>query len=269
MVNTTCLCITGTDTDAGKTIVTAALARAAVAKGLRTLVIKPVQTGSVSDLVLCREAAPSAQTLSFAQFTPACSPHLAARLESRSEKISLTVCGMAENINRAVREANPCPDLVLLEGAGGLLTPLNTTETLADLFALLGWPVLLTAANKLGAVNHALLSLEVLLSRNLNCPGFIMTQTQEAQNELETVICMDNLQIITSLGKKPCLAELPYLPGLNGSNIEDREKAWDKAAQKLAPVIDVIDHFALRTQKINTEEDAELLRFDREHLWHP
>ena len=134
----------------------------------------------------------------------------------------------------------PCRKLVLLEGAGGLLTPLGASETLGDLFTLLGWPVPLVVANRLGAINHALLSLEALRSRNLACPGFIMAEVREARNELERAIRRDNPLIAASLGKKPCLAELPYAPDLNSPDLVLREAAWDRAARELTPALEAL-----------------------------
>jgi len=299
--NTLCLCIAGTDTDAGKTVAAAALARAALSAGWRTLVIKPVQTGSVldaqgksqaPDLAVCREAAPGADTRILFLFAAACSPHLAARIEDRP----LTAQELAEGVNRAVREwAVPGPgrNLILLEGAGGLLTPISESESLGDLFALLGWPVLLVAANRLGAINHALLSLEALRSRNLACPGFIMVEVREAKSELEQSIRRDNPLIIAGLGKRPCLTELPYLPSLNGPRPPDcpeREAAWEQAAHLLFPVLEALEWRGANQRLENCgvkgvqppcgvwggapiqpiqPDNTDLLRFDREHLWHP
>ena len=312
--NTRILCITGTDTDAGKTVVTAALARAAVAKGWRTLVIKPVQTGSAPDaqgelqspdLALCFAAAPGVATRSLVQFATPCSPHLAVRLDGGSPGLP-SVRDLAEGICGTIQEwlasdDGPGRNLVLLEGAGGLLTPLGETETLGDLLALLGWPVLLVAANRLGAVNHALLSLEALRSRNLVCPGFIMAEVTEAQDNLARAIRKDNPLIIAGLGKSSCLAELPYLPCLTASDLPAGEAAWDQAALVLDSVLGAVwrsstppslparevppldpklgaqGHHApagvwgeapIQPGHSDLSPD-ELLRFDREHLWHP
>ncbi|MCL2012861.1 MAG: adenosylmethionine--8-amino-7-oxononanoate transaminase [Cystobacterineae bacterium] len=316
--NALCLSIAGTDTDAGKTVVTAALARAAVAAGLRTLIIKPIQTGSIvdaqgklqaPDIALCREAAPGADTHALLQFATACSPQLAAQLEALDEK-PLRAHPLAEEIGKVVREwalattfctnaPGPCRNLVLLEGAGGLLTPLSHRETLGELFALLGWPVLLVVANRLGAINHALLSLEALRSRHLPCLGFVMNEVREAQSELERTIRGENPKAVESLGHKPCLAKLPHVPGLNAPEFSAREAAWNGAARALSPVLHAVgtwQGFAPKTttqekrsqetvsketaaqetaaqetaaQETVDQEGVALLRFDREHLWHP
>ncbi|MCL2123978.1 MAG: adenosylmethionine--8-amino-7-oxononanoate transaminase, partial [Desulfovibrionaceae bacterium] len=240
------------------------------------------------DPAVYSEAAPGADTRCLAQFAAACSPHLASRIEASSknsevcgENAPLTARDLAEGVTRAVREwaaagtsgantSEHCRNLILLEGAGGLLTPISESETLADLFTLLGWPVLLVAANRLGTVNHALLSLEALRSRNLPCPGFIMVETEESRNGLDREIRRDNPRITASLGKKPCLAELPYAPGLTAPNLTDREAAWDKIARKAAPALDALcARQNFQRKDIVFTDDADLLRFDREHLWHP
>lgn len=261
-----CLCIAGTDTDAGKTTVTAALARAAQNRGLRVLILKPVQTGSVPDAAgkqqapdvrVYHDAAPGAEARAAVLFSAACSPHLAARDEGRS----LTAACLVRAIRGTVKECRA--DLVLLEGAGGLLTPLSETETLADVFSLLGWPLLLTAANRLGAVNHALLSLESVKNRGMRCLGFVMTQPSEARDDLERIIRGDNGRIIHKLGNASCLADIPHLSDLGNPDAARRAAAWDEAASALGPV------FSALQARQRPQDPARLLDFDREHLWHP
>ena len=101
---------------------------------------------------------------------------------------------MAEAIRQAVSDIPA--ELVILEGAGGLLTPISETETLCDVFSLLGWPILLVTANRLGAVNHALLSLEVMRARGLSSLGVIMNEIGEAESLLERRIRQENSEII-------------------------------------------------------------------------
>jgi adenosylmethionine-8-amino-7-oxononanoate aminotransferase len=260
------LCITGTDTDAGKTIVTAALARAAHNRGLRTLIIKPVQTGilrdaagkqQAPDLRVYHDAAPGAEARVAVLLDAPCSPHLAAGLEGRA----LTAAGLARAIRESIKEHSA--DLILLEGAGGLLTPLNEAETLADVFSLLDRPLLLTAANRLGAVNHALLSLESIKNRGLDCIGFVMTQPSQAREDLERTIRSDNRRIIQKLAGIPCLADIPHLRDMDSPDAKRRAAAWDEAARILDPVLSALP------ARQAPEAPARLLDFDRKHLWHP
>jgi adenosylmethionine-8-amino-7-oxononanoate aminotransferase len=136
---------------------------------------------------------------------------------------------------------------------------------------LLGWPVLLVAANRLGAVNHVLLSLEALRSRALACPGFIMVGVQEARSGLDHDIRRDNPQIAATLGQTPCLAEIAHVPDLNAAELSLRDRAWEQAAREVGPVLEVVRGMAAAPKRENANDAPgdELLRFDREHLWHP
>ena len=301
------LCITGTDTDAGKTLVTAGLARAALAAGKRVLLLKPVQTGAVHagtahigpphtgkdalqapDLAVYRRIAPGAAAMALSLFAAPCSPHLAARMEKRQ----LDAASLALAIRREA-ERRPV-DLVLIEGAGGLLTPLNERETLADCFALLDASLLLVTANKLGAVNHALLSIECARMRGLALRGVIMNDPAPAAGELEAAIRDDNGAIIGALGRVPCLARVPYLAGLTDTKEADTERNGAgpcsleadgvEAADRLAGILArALPHILpLAPESIRPEPEAAtgapahflsepdcLLAFDREHVWHP
>jgi len=261
--------IAGTDTDAGKTLLTAGLARLAREKGLRVLIIKAVQTGAAAgshgftapDLEFCASAAPGVATRAMALFQPACSPHLAARKEGRVLKAG----DLARDIRVIVAET-PW-DIVILEGAGGLVTPINESETLCDVFSLLGWPFLLTAANRLGAVNHALLTLETAAARGLACLGVVMNETGEASSQLERKIRRDNADIITRLGHVPWLASIGHIPGLADPDTPTRSRAWDTLTAALEPVLD-----AIRPPLPAPEPDMpapDILAYDREHIWHP
>lgn len=264
------VCLIGTDTDAGKTLVAAALARAATAAGHTVLVIKPVQTGCVEDaagLVLapdvltCHEAAPRATACALVQLLPACSPHLAARMAGQD----LFPQSLAAQVQACVA-AQPA-ELVLVEGAGGLLTPLGESAVLADLVVALGCPVLLVVGNRLGAVNHALLTLEVARARGLDVAGMVVSEPTPAADAGDAALRADNIAILETLGRVACLATIPHLEGL-AEIAPQRATAWDEAARAVQPALAHLGLGAPGAQQ-DPEASAALLAYDREHLWHP
>lgn len=163
--------VTGTDTEVGKTVVTAAVAAAAGAAGLRVAVVKPAQTGmdpggdpgtageSDVDVVLRLAAPASARAL--ATYPEPLAPLAAARV---AQLPPLTL----DTALDAVRADAAAYDLVLVEGAGGLLAPMGEGWTLADLAVNLGCPALVVARPGLGTLNHTALTLEALRRRGLD-----------------------------------------------------------------------------------------------------
>jgi dethiobiotin synthetase len=159
--------VTGTDTDVGKTIVTAAIVAAAQAAGLRVAVIKPGQTGTANggptdEDTIVRLAAPTTSR-TLASFPDALAPLAAARIAAQ-EPLELY------DVVDAIRAESDKHDLVLVEGAGGLLVPMGLRPsgeawTLADLAVSLGAPAVVVARAGLGTLNHTALTLEALERR--------------------------------------------------------------------------------------------------------
>ena len=257
------LCLVGTDTDAGKTFIASALAKAAHDEGRRVLVIKPVQTGcgvtaagacAAPDCEACLRVAPGIAVHALELFAPACSPHLAAREAGRV----LSARALADAVRGAI--ASSGADTVFIEGAGGLCTPLNERETMADLFSLLDFPALLVVGNKLGAVNHALLSAEACTRRGIALAGFVTTEPTPVANAAEATTREENAAIIAKLGGLACLARVAHLPGVASCG-EEYDLAWAQAAAAVRPALPAA------SPKSNGGEDV--LAFDREHIWHP
>jgi dethiobiotin synthetase len=161
--------ITGTDTDAGKTFVTALLTRSLRKAGFDTVAMKPISCGEPEDTKALLAAADN--ELSPAEVTPASyaaplAPIEAARLEGRTfdpEEI-LTVFRRLKNSRRSL----------MVEGVGGWLVPLATGYTTADLAKAMDLPVLLVVRNRLGALNHSLLTLESIRNHGLTCGGIVL-----------------------------------------------------------------------------------------------
>jgi dethiobiotin synthetase len=158
------LFLTGTDTDVGKTYVGALIARRLRAAGHRVGVYKPAASGCrrqqdrlVSDDALCLwEAAGRPGTLDEVcpqRFAAPLAPHLAARAEGRRLDGQQLRHGLDPWLQRS--------DIVLVEGAGGLLSPLGADEFVADLACDLGYPLVVVARNALGTINQTLQTLFV------------------------------------------------------------------------------------------------------------
>jgi dethiobiotin synthetase len=163
------LFITGTDTNAGKTFVTALLTRSLRSRGFETIALKPLCSGERSDVEILQ--ASSDHCLSLDETNPVwlrepAAPLVAARLENRS--ISL------DSLVDWFRHLSCKHPSLLVEGAGGWLVPVTPKSTIADLAARLSLPVVVVVANRLGCINHTLLTLESIRARGLHCPGIIL-----------------------------------------------------------------------------------------------
>ncbi|MBF6047844.1 ATP-dependent dethiobiotin synthetase BioD [Streptomyces sp. NRRL B-1677] len=169
----TVLVVTGTGTEVGKTIVTAALAAAARAAGRSVAVLKPAQTGVApgepGDVAEVRRLAGDAVTgEELARFPEPLAPGTAAA------RAGLAPVRPPEIAKAAARLAES-HDLVLVEGAGGLLVRLDEEgATLADVAHLLAAPVLLVAQAGLGTLNTTALTAEALRARGLRCEGVVI-----------------------------------------------------------------------------------------------
>ncbi|MEI8140113.1 MAG: dethiobiotin synthase [bacterium] len=205
--------ITGTDTGVGKTFVAAGILAGFRAAGRNVAPMKPVQTGChlrkgtlmAPDLMTSLKAGgmriSAAEQADMAPycFKPACSPHLAAQLAGT--RISLSC------IENAFRRLSHKYDGVIIEGAGGVLVPLNQKETMLDLMVRLQLPVLLVARPGLGTINHVLLSLRVLREARLHVLGVVLNQSAPGRwGQIED----DNLRAIERMGSVKVLASIRY-----------------------------------------------------------
>ena len=204
--------VTGTDTGVGKTVVAACLARAWGADYW-----KPVQTG------LSQEPGDTEAVAALAGLPPErlhpprfafaapLSPHAAAVKEGGSVRL--------EDI---VLPDSPRP--VVVEGAGGALVPLNDAASMADLAVRLGLPAVVVVRDQLGAINHAMMTLEVLRARGVEVLGAVMVGEPFA----------DNAEAIAARGPVRILARLPWVdtPG------PDEVAAWAEQLPGLDALVD-------------------------------
>jgi dethiobiotin synthetase len=176
--------VTGTDTDVGKTIVTAAIAAAAQSSGLRVAVIKPGQTGTVTgaptDIEVITRLAEPDTTRTLAEYPEPMAPLAAATVASMPP---LELYAVVD----AIRAEADKHDLVLVEGAGGLLVPMGVRPsgeswTVADLATALGVSTIVVARAGLGTLNHTALTLEALSRRGV--PAGVVIGAWPAEPEL-------------------------------------------------------------------------------------
>jgi len=183
------LFVTGTDTNVGKTLLSALLVAA-----LDAIYWKPIQTGATEgtdrQTVIKLAEIPEAQTIPESYcFDPPVSPHLAA--ESSGVKIDLA------RIRVPVKVDKP----VIVEGAGGILVPINDCESMLDLARHLGFPILIAARAALGTINHTLLTVRALRCAKMSVKGVVMIGSRNKDNE----------RSVEHFGAAPVVGWIPWL----------------------------------------------------------
>lgn len=193
--------ITGTDTGVGKTYVSCLIIKELLRRGVSVAPYKPLACGDREDPRRLREVAPEGMSLEDINplyYKSPTSPLVAARFEHVPVDLDLLV----ESYNKLEEKYGT----VLVEGVGGWEVPLTPKENFGDFAARLGLPVVLVVANKLGALNHAILTLNAIKARGLECAGIVFNSMAD---EWDTA-SVTNRGIIEELTQLPVLAELIY-----------------------------------------------------------
>lgn len=209
------LFVTGTDTGVGKTVAACTVVRQLRARGVDVGVMKPVETGvgpgGPLDALALREAAGSPDPLDDIcpqRFALPAAPAVAAAHEGRDVD--------DDAIFRAFSRVKSRHELVLVEGAGGLLVPATRDLTMADLARELGAPLLVVARGALGTINHTLLTLDAADTRKLPVLGVILSHTTGPLPAPDAA----NLDALrTTLGPR-LLGELPPLARTSSPPLE-------------------------------------------------
>jgi dethiobiotin synthetase len=215
------LFITATGTGIGKTLLTTILCHQLTRRGRDVCALKPVVSGFASDdpasdpaLILRsleKEATPSAiAAIAPWRFPAPVSPHLAARLAGRTLALDDVAAFCRE-------QAHIARDLLLIEGAGGVMSPIDDSHTYLDLIAILGHPTILVTGSYLGAISHTLTAICALKSRDVPIRGIVVSESEPSAGLVETA------QIIERLAA-PALSlyTLPRIP-------DGREFKWRQA----------------------------------------
>lgn len=221
--------VTGTDTGVGKTFVTCSLAALLRGLGHRIGVMKPVETGCVQrdgklfpeDAARLKKASGSDEPLEKIcpyRFVEPLAPSIAAERAGYSVDI--------DRILAVYDDIHSKNDVTLIEGAGGLMVPLLPSFTYADFARVAKLPIIVVAANRLGAINHLLLTLEHALCKELSVLGYVLNCPAD-QSSLATET---NREVLLNLTGVPCLAELPFIAAGDTEGIFPMERFQEEFA---------------------------------------
>jgi dethiobiotin synthetase len=208
--------ITGTHTGVGKTFFACALAAHLKEAGYKVGVMKPAETGcdagdgklAPQDAIALKNASGSelpAEKICPYQFAEPLAPSVAAARAGRSIDI--------DRLLDLYNEISTTHDITLVEGAGGLMVPLLPSFTYADFARVLKLSLIVVAPNKLGLINHLLLTLEHASCKGLKVLGYVLNQMETATS----LAGETNREALLSLTAVPCLGELPYETQCSGA----------------------------------------------------
>ncbi len=212
------LFITGIGTDVGKTIASAVLAQA-----LQAPYWKPVQAGDtgITDRALVSSLTAGVQCLEERySLKLAASPHLAAR----AENIHLSIDAIVQRYTELAGQMNPRGKYMIIEGAGGLLVPLNENDFVIDLIKALGAKVILVSRNYLGSINHSLLSALACRAKNIDVCGWLFNG-EYMHYEAE----------IARWTGLPVLASLPHFDPISKHTIAQQAEAIKENIRTILP----------------------------------
>ncbi len=222
--------ITGTDTGVGKTIVSAAIIRALIKKGIKVGAMKPMETGCAktedrllpSDGMFLKEMAEmndSIDLITPIRYEHPLAPMVAAELENRPVNL--------DSAFRAYNTLSERYELMVVEGAGGLLVPITKlkiqslklkTYFFSDLIKDLGLPVIVVVRPTLGTINHTLLTIREAERCGLEVTGVIINYSCPPEN---TAAEKTNPDVLRELCPVPIIGILPYIKNITLNNIDD------------------------------------------------
>jgi len=215
--------ITGTDTGVGKTFFACGLARWLKSYGYSVGVMKPAETGCArrdgalypEDAWFLKEASGCTETIE--RICPYRLPEpLAPSIAAERARVRIDIDGLL----KVLEEIKGAHDITLVEGAGGLMVPLVASYTFADFARVAKLPVIVVTANKLGVINHLLLSLEHASCKGLTLLGYVLNRiSNEPSLAAET-----NREALLGLTGAPCFGELPFQePATGVANLFEAE----------------------------------------------
>lgn len=191
--------ITGTDTDIGKTYVSRLIVRSLLTQGKKVAYFKPVQSGTPSDTdYISRYLAPE-HIYSIWSFDKPEPPHRLAK----AAKIKLSTDDIAEEYQSIKKHGY---DYIIVEGAGGVATPLNHKETMADIAASLKIPAIIVTRGGLGTINHSIITHNYLINKGVRIKGFVVNNV----NRVDAAVIKANADDMAHYTKSKVLAIIDY-----------------------------------------------------------
>jgi dethiobiotin synthetase len=218
------LFITGTDTGVGKTAVACVFVASLGQNGIDVGVMKPVESGTstpaggpfLSDAERLQRAAETEDPLE--RITPySLNKPLAPYVAASAEGISISIERILENYRYLAQRHR----FMVVEGAGGIMVPITSRNSVADLAGMFRLPLLIVAPNRLGTINHTLLTVEAAISRKLSVAGVILNNAT-ARGDLSRTTNPDVLEKILKRWDIPFWGTVPYFSRQN----RREETAW-------------------------------------------
>lgn len=194
------LFITGTDTGVGKTFASALLVRGLRAAGFDTVGMKPICCGDRDDAEKLRAAAGNSLSLNDVNpvwFRAPAAPYTAAMIENRHVDLDL----IRETFTRLKQSHRS----LIVEGVGGWMVPIRRDYLVSDLAAEFALPVAVVVRNRLGAINHALLTVRAIKAADLECAGIIWNQADDPGDDIAAAT---NKSVLEELLDVPILFEI-------------------------------------------------------------
>lgn len=250
--------VTGTDTEIGKTVISAAIIYALKERNIDCGVLKPVQCGG-DDAQILKKISSVDDPISLINpyfFSKPLSPHLASKIEKK--RIS------EEKIYQAYQVLLKRHKFLVVEGAGGLLVPLRKKFLMADLISKLNIGIIIVARLRVGTINHSLLTIETAKRYGIEIIGIIFNQCQQ---ELPNDCKKDNPLIISKLAQVKTLGVIPYLQALDKKGNQELKNR--NLLEEIAKNINI--KYILKDRKVTPKQkrNEELRIWDRYLVWHP
>ncbi len=204
-----CCFVTGTDTEIGKTLVSGAILHTLVARGVRACGMKPVAAGAAmrdgelhnddADLLIAESNVHLPRNITTPyMLREACAPHIAAALEGIAiEPVPIIA---------AYAEIAAASDAVVVEGVGGFRVPFSDDFDSAQLAEQLNLPVILVVGLRLGCINHALLTIEAIIARDLVLAGWVVNEIDPDMRFAD-----ENIAALAQRIPAPLLGRVPFL----------------------------------------------------------